>query len=581
MSELIDEIVATWIDDFQRWIDEAPAERSSPEGLFHSDSWWRDLVVLTGDIRTAHSSAAIADFARLYLSEGRIRDFILRPGSSPGRVEHQSMVWIEAIVEFRTDVATGRGVVRLTRDDAGNWRAWAFSTAINELIGHEAAIRNHRPLGVDRAHEGGPTWRDVRKNDCEYLDREPYVVIVGAGQNGLALAAQLSVRGIAALLLERNPRVGDNWRNRYESLVLHDPVWVNHFPFMPFPQSWPVYTPKDKLGDWLEHYATALDLNVWCGSTIRSAEYDDETKQWSIVVSRPDGGARTVHPVHVVMTTGNQGVPKVPENIEVADFAGRSYHSSQHSTAADSAGERVIVVGASTSAHDIAKDYHDHGAEVTMMQRSSAYVINQRHMPGITLNLYDEAGQPTDDADLLFASLPNRVLLGFAEEFTSRARAADQSLLDALAERGFTTDDGPNGTGLLGKVYQRGGGYYINVGCSELIAQGKIAINSGQVSRMVSTGIELVNGHILEADTVVFATGFSGTGEMATRLFGEEVIARSGLPGGLDDEGEVRRMFRRTGHPGLWFMGGSLHSARINSRYLALQLAALHFDVRV
>ncbi|GAA3521187.1 NAD(P)/FAD-dependent oxidoreductase [Aeromicrobium panaciterrae] len=573
------EIVAAWIEGFQAWVDTPPEQRKGHEELFHPDAWWRDLVALTWDIRTAHSADKIAEFARGHLAGGGMRGVRLRPDSTARVVSHHSRTWIEAMFEFETDVLSGRGVLRLTSDELGHWRAWILSTSIHELHGREASISEHRPIGVDRTLTAAPSWLHTRSSESEFVGHEPYVVIVGAGQNGLALAAHLKVRGIPALLIERNARVGDNWRNRYESLLLHDPVWLNHFPFMQFPSSWPIYTPKDKLGDWLESYAVALDLNVWVGSSLISTEYDDEAQRWSIVVARPDGATRTVRPAHVVVTTGNQGVPKFPEGIDLADFGGRAYHSSEHSSAAGSDGQRIVVVGSSTSAHDIAKDFHDQGATVTMIQRSPTHVISQRHMPGLTMNLYREDGPSTEDADLQFASFPNLALLEFAESFTSNARREDQALLQSLSERGFRTDDGPSGTGVLGKVYERGGGYYIDVGCSALIAHGRIGIESRNMRRMVTAGIELDDGDILEADVVVFATGFSGTGEMAKRLLGEDVIERSGLPGGLDDEGEPRRMFRRTGHPGLWFMGGSLQSARINSKYLALQLAAIHFGI--
>ena len=103
---------------------------------------------------------------------------------------------------------------------------------------------------------------------------QPDVVVIGAGQGGLAVAANLGLLGVDTLVLEKNERVGDSWRKRYRSLVLHDPVWADHLPYLPFPASWPIYAAKDKIADWLEFYASAMELNVWTSTEILSSAYD-------------------------------------------------------------------------------------------------------------------------------------------------------------------------------------------------------------------------------------------------------------------------------------------------------------------
>ena len=94
------------------------------------------------------------------------------------------------------------------------------------------------------------------------------MAIIGGGQGGIALGARLRQLGVPAVIIEKNPRAGDSWRNRYRSLVLHDPVWYDHLPCIPFPAHWPVFTPKDKMGDWLEAYVKLMELNYWTSSEV-------------------------------------------------------------------------------------------------------------------------------------------------------------------------------------------------------------------------------------------------------------------------------------------------------------------------
>ncbi len=97
-------------------------------------------------------------------------------------------------------------------------------------------------------------------------------MIIGGGQGGIALGARLRQLGVPTIIVEKNARPGDSWRNRYRTLVLHDPVWYDHLPYIPFPEHWPVFTPKDKMGDWLEMYAKVMELNYWGVDRMRLGE---------------------------------------------------------------------------------------------------------------------------------------------------------------------------------------------------------------------------------------------------------------------------------------------------------------------
>ena len=92
------------------------------------------------------------------------------------------------------------------------------------------------------------------------------MLVVGGGHAGLSIAARLKQLGIDALIVDREARVGDNWRTRYHALTLHNQVQVNHLPYMPFPANWPSYIPKDKLAGWFEAYAETMELDFWTGT---------------------------------------------------------------------------------------------------------------------------------------------------------------------------------------------------------------------------------------------------------------------------------------------------------------------------
>ena len=139
------------------------------------------------------------------------------------------------------------------------------------------------------------------------------MLVVGGGQAGLSIAARLAQLQVDTLIVDREPRIGDNWRKRYHALTLHNQVQVNHLPYMPFPPSWPTYIPKDKLAAWFEAYVESMELNYWTATELVSGSYDEQKRQWSVVLRQADGTTREMHPRHVVMATGVSGIPSLPD----------------------------------------------------------------------------------------------------------------------------------------------------------------------------------------------------------------------------------------------------------------------------
>ena len=304
----------------------------------------------------------------------------------------------------------------------------------------------------------------------------------------------------------------------------------------------------DKLADWFEAYVIAMELNVWTSTTIQGTpKFDKDTQTWTVQVKRGDESERTLHPRHIILASGHSGEPHVPNFKGMATFKGDIHHSSQHQTGSKYSGKRAVIVGGCTSAHDIARDLYAHGAEsVTMVQRGSTYVMSQtngiRHLMGA---LYVENGPPTEDADLFLSSVPYPVFKTIQQHFTCIIADDDQIILEKLSAAGFKLDYGFDGSGLFMKYLLLGGGYYIDVGCSQLIGDGKIKIKQGQeIAEIVEDGVVFEDGSKLEADVIVLATGYRNMRQTARKIFGDEVADCLHDVWGLNNEGELATMWQ-------------------------------------
>ena len=573
-------IAGRWLAAFDRAV--AASDPAALGALFHRDGHWRDLLAFTWHIETVSGGEAVAERLGRRAGPAGASGFAVDRGRTPPRrVTRAGREAVEAIFGFVTACGRGSGVLRLTADGAadgagGAPKAWTLLTALDELRGFEERLGKARPTGESWSRDfRGPNWLDRRRSAAAYADREPAVLVVGGGQAGLSIAARLIQLGVDALVADRGTRIGDCWRNRYHALTLHNRVQVNHLPYMPFPPNWPAYLPKDKVAGWFEAYAESMELNVWTGAEFVGGAYDDRNRRWSVALRRADGSERRLHPRHVVMATGVSGVPSLPALPGMETFGGAVLHSSEYDHAADWRGRRALVIGTGNSGHDIAQDLHSNGAEVTLVQRSPTTVVNVEPSAQLPYALYDE-GPALEDCDLIAAAMPYAPMKEAHRRMTAEARALDRDLLDRLRRRGFRLDFGEDGTGWQFKYLRRGGGYYFNVGCSDLIADGEIRlVQLADIDSFVAAGARLRTGGTLPADLVVLATGFKGQDHLVRLLFGDDMADRVGPVWGFDDRRqELRNMWTRTAQPGLWFIAGSFAQCRIYSRYLALQIKA-------
>jgi cation diffusion facilitator CzcD-associated flavoprotein CzcO len=568
--------------DAQGWLAQFDAalqtqDAAAAAALFLPDGLWRDLLAFTWTIQTMAGRDAIAQTMRETLPRTKPKNFRIPPQRTPPRwVGRAGTDAIEVLFDFETAFGPCNGVLRLVPDDQGQLRAWTLNTNLHELRGHEEEFKRRAPPDSTRDF-GAENWADRLARQREFADRDPAVLVIGGGQAGLSIAARLSQLGIDTLIVDRHNRIGDNWRTRYHSLTLHNEVFVNHLPYLPFPPNFPVYIPKDKLANWFEFYVDAMELNFWTGTELVGGSYDDKGKRWNVTLKR-DGKTRVMHPRHLIFATGVSSIPAYPALPGLKDFAGTVVHSGAFEDAETWRGRKALVLGTGTSGHDVAQELQAHGADVTIIQRSKTYVVSLKEAQSVYA-IYSE-GIPFDDCDLLATSLPYPVLQRSYQLSTAKGRAVDKELLERLAARGFRLWFGEDETGFQMMYLRRGGGYYFNVGCSELIIAGKVKLMQfADIDTFTAGGALLKDGSTVPCELLVLATGYKNQQETARRYLGDTIADTIGPVWGFDDGGELRNMWRRTAQQGLWFTAGSLAQCRIFSRYLALQIKALELGL--
>jgi putative flavoprotein involved in K+ transport len=570
--------IADWLGRFEQAL--AAGDAVAASELFGDDGFWRDLVAFTWNLKTLEGPEEIR--AMLEAQLPHVQPSGWRATEPPSEADGITEAWIA----FETAVGRGTGILRL-RDG----KAWTLLTSLAELKGHEEPKGDNRPPGaIHGAHPDRLTWLEMREREARELGHEvqPEVVIVGGGQGGIALGARLRQLGVPTIIVERNERPGDSWRKRYKSLCLHDPVWYDHMPYLKFPENWPVFSPKDKIGDWLEMYTRVMELNFWGSTEAKSATYDPGAGEWRLVVEH-DGAELTLRPKQLVMATGMSGKPNLPDLPGMDVFRGDQHHSSQHPGPDAYVDKRCVVIGSNNSAHDICAALWEAGAaEVTMVQRSSTHIVRSESLMGLGMRaLYSEEavanGMTTERADTIFASMPYRIMHEVQIPLYEQIREQDRDLYERLERAGFLLDFGDDGSGLFMKYLRRGSGYYIDVGASELVARGDIALVTGTVDHLTEDAVVMADGTQLPADLVVYATGYGSMNGWVADLISQDVADKVGKVWGLGSdttkdpgpwEGEQRNMWKPTQQEALWLHGGNLAQSRHYSLHLALQLKA-------
>lgn len=533
------------------------------DSVFSPDSHWRDLCTFFGCFKTIDEldSIAMASLVKLKLVE-----------------EEAELISVlhDGHFIFRTRAFHGRGYVGINSDG----EITTFFTFATSII-----TAGRRTSGLS---DGA-----FRMSFHEQYN----VVIVGAGQAGLALSARLKKLGVErVVVLEKNDRIGDNWRSRYESLHLHDPKNACALPFIAMPETFPKFVPKDQVGDFLESYASLLSLHVRLNTSVEpgGASFDETSKLWSLKV-KTGQETSVITARHFVIATGLSGFPRFPELKGSDTFQGKIIHSSHFS--GYEAPTNVVVIGSNTSAHDIAQALTEKGSNVVMVQRSATTVVSLDSHAGIIMNPFN-GGAPRGSSDPLFnASLGENELLdleiaGFhsntyrklatisREVVVPAIKAHDKDLLTGLDAVGMKLDWGEDESGLLMKFLRRGSGYYMSIGASELIVAGKIkVVQLGNSEIELEENSVVVGGESLPADLVVAATGYTNMSSWTHYLCGATIGEKVGHIGGYGSEtrddpgpyvGEMRNMWGKTEQEGLWYFCGNFTQCRFYSLQTAI-----------
>ncbi len=571
------QIAETWLATFSTALN--AKDYGVVAAMMHPDGYWRDLLTFEWVFRVLHGQHEIEAWLRKAFDANPAHNFRLEAEPTIGAIgEHPET--LEFFFRFDTAIASGRGYTRLVPDanSPSAARAYTFLTAMQELKRFPERRGKNRPRDDLRMTSSQTeNWLDRRRAASQFKDKDPEVIVIGGGQSGLMMAARLGQLGVDTLVIEKTEHIGDIWRNRYHSLQLHNEICMNHFAYLPFPDTWPVFVPKDRLADWMAFYAEAMELNVWTKTLFLGGEYNIADRRWTVRLRTAQGAVREMRPRHIVLAAGVSGLPNIPHLEGAAEFAGPILHSSNPSDDLDVKGKSVLVVGAGTSAHDLAQNLHFRGAHVTMLQRSSITVVSLYPSSVRPYELYrqNDGVRPIDDTDLIAASVPYPLFARLQRPLSHQMAEDDKELLEGLRKVGFLLDNGEDDTGYFLKLLRYQAGYYLNIGASDLIIAGKIKLKAGvDIKRLAARKVVFSDESSLDADIILLATGYKPLQEAVRSMFGSAVADRVGPIWGIGKDGELNNMYAQTAQPGFYVTGGGLPGARAYSRYTALLIKA-------
>ncbi|GJE96957.1 NAD(P)/FAD-dependent oxidoreductase [Phanerochaete sordida] len=569
-----DAVAEAWLSTFARAVEGADAQGVA--GTFLAGGWLRDVLTFSWDTRSLRGRDAIARYlaADDRLSNTRLTNIVLEtdPLFAPQLSLSPSgeQVGVEAGFTYETRHCVGRGYAHLRRDADGAWRAVTVGMLVLDLKAHP------EPQNVAADWEAsGKTWAELERERKAKVETNPQVLIVGAGQCGLMTAARFRQMDIPALVIDKNERVGDGWRKRYKSLSLHTPHFYSPMLYQPFPSHWPVYAPRDKVADWFETYAVNQHLSVWKKSTFADRpRYDEAEGAWRVVVDHA-GKLVELRPKHIVLATGTLGAPRMPDLPGRSNFQGVVMHAADFIEPAPFVGKRVVAVGAGNSSIDVCQDLATGGAaSVTMVQRSQTVVVSRSSVRE-DLSRFWRPGEPVEVGDFKYSALPLGYFKEVNQSMTDTLWARETVLHEKLRKGGLKLHQGPENEGQFLMYFSRSGGYWLDKGGADLIADGRIKIKQGASPvSFTSNGLIFSDGSELAADAVIFATGYELIRSVNKRTFGEDIIDRTSEVWGFDEECEIQGCFRPTGHPGLWYAVGDFFNCRFMSKQLAILIKA-------
>jgi putative flavoprotein involved in K+ transport len=305
-------------------------------------------------------------------------------------------------------------------------------------------------------------------------------VVIGAGPGGLAAAAMLKERGVPVVVLERDA-IGASWRRHYDRLHLHTVRWLSHLPGLRFSRQHGRWVHRDGVVRYLESYARHHGLDVRLGVDVRKLDRAADDGGW--VIHTTDG---PIHARAVVVATGYNRIPFIPEWSGKEIFEGELLHGQDYRNGEAYRGRDVLVVGSGNTGAEIAIDLVEHGA--------ARVRIAVRTPPNIVLR--ETNGVPSQVTGLLMRKLPPRI-------GDPLAAATRRLVIGDLSEHGLP--DPP--VGLLTNFLRNDVVPIIDVGTIDMIKQGKIEVVAG-VAGFDGKAVLLADGSSIEPDAVVSCAGY-------------------------------------------------------------------------
>ncbi|PMD38029.1 putative flavin-containing monooxygenase [Hyaloscypha variabilis F] len=532
---------------------------------FKDDAVWRDTFALAGTSRTFYGPSPIT--AAWHETTKRSKAGLFSLNEKTARIIRSPLGphWIQGKFSFETSAdppTTCSGIITLVLTSASEWRIWTLRSILEQLKGESNVDVLARVNGTEQATNG---HSEERHFDC---------IVIGGGPSGLSQGGRLKALGISYVVLDTHPKVGDNWKLRYDSTRLHTSREYSHLPFeRTFGPEYQEWLTKDDLAEGYQRWVAKYDINIWTGTTVVSGSWDSSNKKWTLRTKRDGKDEQSITGSFIVVAGGAGGqVPKMPEYPNREKFRGLVLHSAEYRNAFQWKGKRGVVVGTANTGHDVADDMLQAGlSSVTMIQRGNTYILPAEYYKK-TADLYYNATVPTEAGDRESLTQPMAIVDLLSQINLHHLTNMERPRFDALEGAGFKLDRYGS---IIDHLYNRMGGHYIDVGTSAKISKGLIKIQTSTPVSYTETGILFDDGTELEADVVVFATGFEGNMRYLVRdVFGEEIAEQMGDFWGLDKEGELNGVWKGTGHPAMWYHGGTIGQQRFYSRFIALQIKA-------
>jgi cation diffusion facilitator CzcD-associated flavoprotein CzcO len=571
-SQSIRSLCEGWMGDLESAL--RNSDTAALAELFLEDSYWRDLAALTWDVRQYWGRDEVVSRLLEYAKVAEPTGFQVASNRTAPRLL-DDLTTADFFFTFDTATGTGSALVIAVLDDQASWglRARLIATTLTGLTSHPVDPRTRRGYEPIRS---GETWRQYRARVNDLGERDPDVLVLGGGQSGVIMGARLDRLGVSYVVVDKHAKPGDGWRNRYSSLALHTPTYVNDMPYVRQPETFPWFLSKDQWGDYVDAYAEMMNINWWGETEFVNGAFDEDAREWTVELSLADGMTRTMHPRHIVTALGYTGTePSIPDLPGIADFGGDVLHSSKFHTGTDYRGQRVMVLGSATSGHDISLDLADNDATVFMGQRGPACVVPIDEAENFNADYLNPAFTVEEIDQRRNSGFIYPLMLKKAQAETERTEREYAETFDGLRKAGMTLTIGEEKAGWIYRLHKTFSGYYLDVGASQAIIDGRIKmIQMADVDRFVTSGVRLNDGQVIELDTVVMATGYRNVQTTIARLFGQDIAERVGPIGGIADDGEHRNMARPTRQPHLWMLFGGIMDARKMSEVLALQIIA-------